>query len=286
MRTVAFCPDRLRALAAGRHFGLAAFDLDGTLLDTHHRLTPATVRAVRRVEASGVRVLLATARTVGAIRPYLELLATPGLVVAHNGALVCDTATGAIPFRCAVDRQVALAAVQTALAGGLAVHFNGDERVYAFAPHPLSRSYGQELGITLDYPEAGCAPPEDPVSVLVIGEFAPLDALRTQLACAFAERFAAVLAPWKERIWRLQLRAPATSKGAAVFAVARTLGIIPTEVLAFGDNLNDSELIAGCGLGIAMGNAVLELQELADFVTLDNAREGVARALEVLFPKH
>ncbi|MBW4700009.1 MAG: HAD-IIB family hydrolase [Aphanocapsa lilacina HA4352-LM1] len=268
MKTLTFCPETLRTLAGGRQFRLAAFDLDGTLLDTHHRLTPATVRAVRGVEAAGVQVLLATARTVGAIRPHLERLATPGLVVAHNGALVCDIATGAVPLRRTVPREVALSAAHLGLKQGLAVHFNGDERVYAFASHPLSRCYAEELGISLHYPEAAYTTPAEPVSVLIMGKFAPLDTLRAHLAGAFAERFCAVLSPWQENIWRLQLRAPATSKGAAVFAVAQSLGVAPREILAFGDNLNDTELIVGSGLGIAMGNAVPALQELADFVTL------------------
>lgn len=42
-------------------------------------------------------------------------------------------------------------------------------------------------------------------------------------------------------------------------------------------------MIQNVGLGIAMANAVSELKQVVDFVTLSNRKDGVALALEVLF---
>ncbi len=53
--------------------------------------------------------------------------------------------------------------------------------------------------------------------------------------------------------------------------------------ISFGDNYNDMEMIQSTGLGIAMGNAVPELKQAADFVTLSNQEDGVAYVLEALF---
>jgi hydroxymethylpyrimidine pyrophosphatase-like HAD family hydrolase len=75
---------------------------------------------------------------------------------------------------------------------------------------------------------------------------------------------------------------PAVSKGNALKAIAADLGIASQEVVAIGDNHNDIGMIRFAGLGVAMGNAHDEVKAAADFVTLSNAEEGVARVIEEL----
>jgi hydroxymethylpyrimidine pyrophosphatase-like HAD family hydrolase len=73
-----------------------------------------------------------------------------------------------------------------------------------------------------------------------------------------------------------------TSKGKSVLQVAKRLGVKPEEIISFGDSYNDMEMIQYTGLGVAMGNAVPELKQVADFVTLSNHEDGVAVVLEAL----
>jgi hydroxymethylpyrimidine pyrophosphatase-like HAD family hydrolase len=54
------------------------------------------------------------------------------------------------------------------------------------------------------------------------------------------------------------------------------------DVYAFGDGLNDIEMIKGVGTGVAMGNAVEELKRHADLVTADVADDGISKALSKL----
>lgn len=57
------------------------------------------------------------------------------------------------------------------------------------------------------------------------------------------------------------------------------LGIQLNETMVFGDHLNDSEIIQGAGVGIAMGNAPTKTKKLADYVTKTNDQEGIVVAL-------
>ena len=57
-------------------------------------------------------------------------------------------------------------------------------------------------------------------------------------------------------------------------------GIDPSEVVAFGDSINDIEMLKVAGLGIAVENAREELKAVADFVTLSNDDDGVAMVIE------
>jgi hypothetical protein len=68
------------------------------------------------------------------------------------------------------------------------------------------------------------------------------------------------------------------SKGAA--ALAAHWGIRREEVAAFGDDLNDIDLLQWAGYGIAMGNAREEVNATADSVTLSNQEDGLAVWIE------
>ena len=73
--------------------------------------------------------------------------------------------------------------------------------------------------------------------------------------------------------------APGVTKGEALKALASHLGIALDEVIAVGDGNNDISLLSSAGLGVAMGNATDRAKEVADYVTLDVERGGVAAAI-------
>jgi HAD superfamily hydrolase (TIGR01484 family) len=55
-----------------------------------------------------------------------------------------------------------------------------------------------------------------------------------------------------------------------------------TQVIAFGDNYNDMEMLGAVGMGVAVGNARSEVLAIADFITSTNKEDGVAKAIEEL----
>ena len=82
------------------------------------------------------------------------------------------------------------------------------------------------------------------------------------------------------RWWQVNVTAPGTSKGAALRDLCALFDIPLRDTLAVGDGINDVELICAAGLGIAMGNAVEEVKQVAAAVVADNKNDGVAEALE------
>jgi hypothetical protein len=69
-------------------------------------------------------------------------------------------------------------------------------------------------------------------------------------------------------------------KSRAVAALADYWEIEKREIAAFGDDLNDMDLLQFCGLGVAMGNALNEVKNAADYVCGTNENDGVAEWLE------
>ena len=77
----------------------------------------------------------------------------------------------------------------------------------------------------------------------------------------------------------IEIGGETTSKATAIFDLCQRLNIEEENVMAVGDSPNDSAMIMAAGLGVAMGNAVDEVKEIADYVTLSNAEDGVAHAV-------
>lgn len=69
------------------------------------------------------------------------------------------------------------------------------------------------------------------------------------------------------------------SKARGIREICAHLGIALENVAAFGDGLNDMDMLKTVGLGIAMGNACDELKAIADYVTTDIDQQGIENAL-------
>ena len=80
--------------------------------------------------------------------------------------------------------------------------------------------------------------------------------------------------------FNIEVNSSAATKGQGLAALCSLLGIRPEEVLAFGDDRNDADMIRFAGVGVAMENAIEELRAAADWVTASNAGAGVARGIE------
>ena len=104
--------DRLRVLV---------LDVDGTLLDPSHRISPANRAAVRRAAGAGLHVLLASGRSPYALRGILQALGLDGPAIGFTGAVTFRLEGGAI--RVLAESPVARDAAETvwALAAGAGI---------------------------------------------------------------------------------------------------------------------------------------------------------------------
>jgi len=54
----------------------------------------------------------------------------------------------------------------------------------------------------------------------------------------------------------------------------------PNDICAVGDDMNDIPMIAGAGLGVAMGHAPPDVQAAADLITGSFEQDGVAALVD------
>ena len=77
-----------------------------------------------------------------------------------------------------------------------------------------------------------------------------------------------------------ELHGPEFDKGSGVRAVCEALSLSTKDSIAFGDSMNDVEMIEASGLGICMENGYEELKKLADDVCPSVEDDGIYRAFE------
>lgn len=81
----------------------------------------------------------------------------------------------------------------------------------------------------------------------------------------------------------VQATNPLVNKGEAVRYLAEDLlGLSAQNIMTIGDNFNDIEMLDYAGFGVAMGNAPLEVQAIAQWVAPSVEQDGLATAIEAL----
>jgi Cof subfamily protein (haloacid dehalogenase superfamily) len=255
-------------------------DVDGTLLDPAHRITPAMAAAIERARGAGLHVLLASGRSANSMLGVLAELGLDGPAVAFNGALTFRVADGAlVPLAEApLARDAAAESYVLARERGIEVGwFTRDGwRVAAHGP-----GIDEEQALTDEPPLVDPSLPDGapaPLKLMCIvpglDETPALHALREQLPAAVRGQFS--------HPRYLEVTAPGVDKSRGLAVACAALGIAPSELAAVGDAENDIAMLRWVGTGIAMGNATPAVIAAADRVTGTNAADGAAAAIDAL----
>ncbi len=76
--------------------------------------------------------------------------------------------------------------------------------------------------------------------------------------------------------WMCEILHTSASKWSAALHLAELWGVSPSEIVAVGDDQNDVPMIAGAGLGVAMGHAPPEVRAVADLIIGDHHGDSLA----------
>jgi hydroxymethylpyrimidine pyrophosphatase-like HAD family hydrolase len=258
---------------------LLAADVDGTLLRTDGVLSHRTREAVRAADRAGWHVALVTGRPLPYVLPVVRELGVGEYVVAANGATVAEISSRAVLYQANLPGRLVLDALVRArlavpgirLAATTARGFLAEPGFDELAP--LSRADAVVV-------DDASPRPDDAVNSAV------LFMVGADTADVLV-RVAAVVPPGIDVSpsglpGSVELTAPGVHKGSGLAHLCRRLGVAPTDVIAFGDGLNDNEMLRWAGRGVAMGNADAGTKAVADEVTASNDDEGVALVLERL----
>ena len=240
------------------------FDLDGTLLTSKRVVSPATVTAIKSCKCNGYRIGFITARA----RSKKNIRLLDGLpcdfIAFYNGAEIYVEnrlrESNAIPYKQAAS-----------MLRRINEDFPGIEISVYQEPWSYSTVSGEVWHMELGE-KRKCnlseLPDCDVQRIRLESDLldsVPLQGYMISESTFFRSVFGDAIIVHKN-----------ANKGYAVKKAAASFGISLDKIIAFGDDINDIDMLKIVGIGVAMGNAVSEVKKIAHYVTETNDCDGVA----------
>ncbi len=265
-------------------------DLDGTLLRDDKTLSPANRAALERAAGQGAQVVLSTGRSYKSLSQELRDLPFLRYFILVNGAKVYDLQTDTVLYRAEVPMDVAQGLFQ------MFEPLDACIDCYQNDTGLMDRKYYDHLERYIDDPHAlkmtqDCRTPLDHFreavraggeSVQKLQAFFHTPEARTEALRQLGEAYPQLILS-SSLPGNLEINAPGATKGDALLALCRALGLAPACAVAFGDGTNDMTMIRSAGIGVAMANAEPEVLAVADLVAPSNQEDGVAQVLSRWF---
>ena len=268
---------------------LLAVDIDGTLLNPEFQISEADLAALRRAQQEGVEVVLVTGRRHTFALPIARQLGFDLWLISSNGAITRSLA-GETFHRDLLPASTCrkLCAAMREFRGNTVLTFDTEVKGAIVLEHmeELNASIRRWLEKNLQFINF-VIPIEnslttDPVQAMFCGPIPRMHQALTALAASGLDKDITVLRteyPIRD-LSIVDVLDQGCSKGHALERWANYRGILREQVMAIGDNYNDTEMLAFAGLPFIMGNASEELRRNGWAVTLPNDQSGVAAAIE------
>ncbi len=249
---------------------LIALDIDDTLVQHIGSLPGIAVDAIERVMEAGIKVTLATGRSVSTTFPIAQAAGIEDLVVCSNGGVLAMVETRKVMETVTFDASQAL------------------EQLYKLVPDAVfavENSHGNflttrlfdtgALGINIRQVEFAELTANPVVRLVVRSE---TSTTREFGEVAKALGFHSVVFGIADVAW-MDVSPKGVNKANMLKEVCARRQIDPAKTIAIGDSWNDIEMLEWAGLGVAMGSAAPKVAAYADLVTAPEPGLGVAQIL-------
>ena len=268
------------------NIGLALFDITFHLTDKNKNILEETKQELIKLAQKGVIIVLASGRpTAGIFKEAKELTLDQvgGYLLSFNGARVLDYKTNEVVYEQTLSSEVAHEMYDRAKAFGLSpLTYNATEIITEdIGDHWIQlESFTTKMNIkhVQDFKKEVNF---DVNKVLITGE----PAYVAQILDEFKAPYEGKMSIYRSDPYFIECMANGIDKAASLDVLCKKLGIKQEETIAFGDGYNDLSLIEYCGYGVAMENAVDEVKERANYITLSNNDNGIAYCLKQLEEK-
>lgn len=258
---------------------LLCSDLDGTLLSTKSDVSDFTVSEIKRIKDE-MRIILVSARMPSGMQ-YLQkrLGVAEQPIVCYNGALILnqnkELHSTTIPI--AVVTEIYKYCIPSSTDLGL---YHKDEW---YVPKNSERV---EKEIKYTRTAAIFRPTQATITdwenrefgahkIMLMGTKESADELMPILS----KQLGTIINIYRSNDTLIEVAPKSVSKLTAIKQLLSP-GESLKDVLAFGDNYNDIEMLASCGIGVAVSNAREEVKKIADYITLSNKENGVAKFIK------
>lgn len=241
-------------------------DLDGTLLKSDKTISEYTASIIKKLRSKGVLFTVATARPIRAVRDYLPFL-DYDCAVYHNGAVVTDGLEVLDGFGINNPLAVISAVLKDRPESHIAIEAN-DVMYSNFEADKLWP--GVEYIHTNDFSELAGANADK--IIIECHSLKEMDELNKYISNDLYLQLS-------ENVIAMVMNKKAT-KIDGIKKLARNHNLALDQIVSFGDDYNDKDMLKQCGIGIAVDNALPEIKKISDHICDNNDADGVAKWLD------
>ncbi|MGG1657920.1 HAD family hydrolase [Brevibacillus sp. NRS-1366] len=275
--------------------GLAAFDMDGTLLNQDSQMTEVTKEACRQLRENGCKLVLSTGRTYGSAQIPIDSFPFDGYVCSNGATLYESDGTQVqrtfLPKDMVIDaihalRQEPIYYELSDTASNRLMVKEDRERLEKLIEEDTSVE-GISMRRFAFYKLARVVPLAEMVDRVNSGESEIVKIFIWHSSPARLEWVRNQLEPWSTRATitssgkhNVEIIPQGVSKWEGLLYFCGKWGIKPEHVMAFGDAENDREALSGAGYPVAMENASEEIKQLAKYTAPHHNEDGVARFIQ------
>lgn len=220
-----------------------AVDVDATITDGRRRICHSSLDALRKAEAAGIPVIIAT----GNISHFAYAVAT---LVGTTGGLVCEN--GGVIYQDGYNNNAVIVLGDISKA----------QKAYDF----LYEKFGDEIPFKI------VEDADARVSEIAFYKNMDSEPLKELLKDFDVEIYDSGFA--------IHLTDPDVDKGTGLLALAELLGYNIENIMCIGDSENDIDFLSAGGFKVAVANATDEVKEIADYVCENKYGDGVAEAID------
>lgn len=236
-----------------------------------------------RAQENGVCLVLASGRPTHGIvhlAEELELNKYGGYILAFNGAKIIEVHGMKTVFDQHIERKYYREIIDFSKEYGVDIlTYQGDEILLTNKENPYAKIEARITGMTLrQEDDLEKVIQEDVPKFILLGNGD--DAYLADVEQKMKDKFQENLSISRSEAFFLEVMAKGIDKAKSLERLLEIKNATKEEMIACGDGYNDLSMISFAGLGVAMGNAVDGVKNVADYVTLSNDEDGVAKVVE------
>ncbi len=269
-------------------YKLVCIDVDGTLLNSKHKITSRTKAAILKAHQLGVHIVISTGRMYTDAEYYSNLIGVKSPVIASNGAFIKEKDNDRVIYKDILGEHLSLELLAIFRKHNIQPYFCTPNKFYYgnimfklfYLGSKILGKRRNELDIQFVFSwDQWQKILRREKNNIVKGEIIYRDAT---LISALREEITGItqLEIVDSSKYNIEITRCGVSKGKAVAMLASFYGLKPEEVITIGDSANDISMLQYAGLGIAMANAADIVKQKADYITDSNDDEGVAKAID------
>lgn len=265
---------------------LVAADMDGTLLNKDRKVTKYTQEVIKKAIAQGVYFVPATGRAVNALPEELKQMEGIRYGIFSNGATIYDLKEDKVIYKNHFETKRVLE---------LTDFLEQFDQMQSVSLNGQSYASKEEMS-NIDYYEL-----DSNTKAIVEGSRVLVDDLRlfVKEQAQSVEKTTLLFKTMEERqrVWEalekiediqfssslpknLEISKKGCNKGDGLLHLAQALGLEREEIMACGDADNDREMLEAAGFSVVMENGLDSMKAIADYITVSNQEDGVAKAIE------